>query len=89
MTHSDQHVENGSFPIPYPRVPGHEIVGDVVAIPPSETAWKLGQRVGGAWHGGHCHNCQYCRVGDFVMCTHEDINGASTRCLYILPYPRH
>lgn len=38
--------------IQLPRVPGHEIVGQVVAVHPSETKWKIGQRVGGGWHGG-------------------------------------
>ena len=36
-----------------PRIPGHEVIGHVVAIGPHEKEWKLGDRVGGAWHGGH------------------------------------
>lgn len=36
-----------------PRIPGHEIIGDVVAVGPTEKKWKEGDRVGGAWHGGH------------------------------------
>ncbi|KAI1797215.1 GroES-like protein [Ganoderma leucocontextum] len=72
---SDEQVPNGVYPVQYPRIPGHEIVGDVVAIPPSETRWKLGDRVGGGWHGGHCHSCSRCRVGDFMTCENEDING--------------
>ncbi|KAH0556036.1 hypothetical protein GP486_006022 [Trichoglossum hirsutum] len=34
-------------------VPGHETIGDIVALGPDETLWKVGDRVGGAWHGGH------------------------------------
>ena len=34
-------------------VPGHEIVGTVVELGPGEKNWKVGDRVGGAWHGGH------------------------------------
>lgn len=34
-------------------VPGHEIVGDVVAVGPGEKTWQTGDRVGGGWHGAH------------------------------------
>ena len=70
----------GMFPnIQYPLVPGHEIVGDVVAVPPSEKKWKVGQRVGGGWHGGHCHSCHSCAVGDYLTCTERDVNGKALR----------
>lgn len=36
-----------------PMVPGHEFVGDVVAVGPGEQVWKIGDRAGGGWHGGH------------------------------------
>ena len=35
------------------RIAGHEIVGDVAAVPDSEKTWKVGDRVGGGWHGSH------------------------------------
>ena len=38
----------------FPLVPGHEVVAEVVAVPDSEKRWKIGDWVGGAWHGGHC-----------------------------------
>jgi NADPH:quinone reductase-like Zn-dependent oxidoreductase len=34
-------------------VPGHETIGEVVALGPNETLWKVGDRVGAPWHGGH------------------------------------
>lgn len=34
-------------------VPGHESVGDVVAVGPGEQNWRVGDRAGGCWHGGH------------------------------------
>ena len=75
---SDEQVatEGVGFPVQYPRVPGHEIVGDVVAVPPSEKIWKLGQRVGAGWHGGHCLSCPRCRIGDYITCEKTTINGA-------------
>jgi D-arabinose 1-dehydrogenase-like Zn-dependent alcohol dehydrogenase len=38
-------------------VPGHEIIGNVAAVPDSEKVWKVGDRVGGPWHGGHDGEC--------------------------------
>ncbi|KAI0368656.1 GroES-like protein [Pilatotrama ljubarskyi] len=74
---SDAVIPEGGIPTQFPRIPGHEIIGDVVAIPPTEKVWKLGQRVGGGWHGGHCLTCPRCRLGDFITCEKEDINGVS------------
>ncbi len=36
-----------------PIVPGHEIIGHVVAVGDGVIGWSIGDRVGGAWHGGH------------------------------------
>lgn len=58
-----------------PTVPGHEIVGEVAAIPPSEKHWKVGQRVGSGWHGGHCLTCDTCRKGFFNLCDNASVNG--------------
>ncbi|PIL25664.1 hypothetical protein GSI_11414 [Ganoderma sinense ZZ0214-1] len=73
---SDDAVATGHFriPIQYPRIPGHEIVGDVVAVPSTEKKWTLGQRVGAGWHGGHCSSCSRCRVGDYITCETKSIN---------------
>jgi D-arabinose 1-dehydrogenase-like Zn-dependent alcohol dehydrogenase len=57
----------------YPRVPGHEIAGRVDAVGADVTNWKVGQRVGVGWHGGHCFVCDACRRGDFILCRNEKI----------------
>lgn len=36
-----------------PIVPGHEIIGHVVATGDGVADWKVGDRIGGGWHGGH------------------------------------
>ena len=36
-----------------PIVPGHEIIGYVAAVGEGVSDWKAGDRIGGAWHGGH------------------------------------
>ncbi|KAJ3993847.1 GroES-like protein [Lentinula boryana] len=72
---SDAMVKYGMAALP--RVAGHEIVGDVVSVPAGETRWKVGDRVGSGWHGGHCHECGSCKEGDFITCSKEAINGVS------------
>ena len=37
----------------YPRIPGHEIIGTVQKLGSKVTKWKIGDRVGLGWHGGH------------------------------------
>lgn len=73
VCHSDSFAQSGWGG--FPRIPGHEIVGDVAAVPASEKIWKVGDRVGAGWHGGHCHNCGSCRSGDFMTCQNQKING--------------
>jgi D-arabinose 1-dehydrogenase-like Zn-dependent alcohol dehydrogenase len=69
VCHSDSLVKGGLWPgIQYPRVPGHEVVGVVDAVGERATQWKIGQRVGIGWHGGHCGYCDACRAGDFIGC---------------------
>jgi D-arabinose 1-dehydrogenase-like Zn-dependent alcohol dehydrogenase len=49
---SDYFLGTGHLPNPWPMIPGHEIVGDVVALGEGVTRQKIGDRVGGPWHGG-------------------------------------
>src|SRR5262245_23751694 len=39
--------------------------------------WKVGQRVGVGWYGGHCGHCDRCRRGDFVTCRNARVPGIS------------
>jgi len=76
VCHSDSVTKEGLFPgIAYPRVPGHEVVGVVDAIGDGVTMWKVGQRVGLGWYGGHCGKCEPCRRGDLVCCVQLKIPG--------------
>jgi D-arabinose 1-dehydrogenase-like Zn-dependent alcohol dehydrogenase len=69
ICHSDSLVKDGLWPgIQFPRVPGHEVVGLVDRIGSGVAQWKVGQRVGVGWHGGHCGYCNACRRGDFFGC---------------------
>ncbi len=78
VCHSDSFCKEGSFPgIQYPRVPGHEVAGVVDALGEGVETWKVGQRVGIGWYGGHCKVCPSCRRGDFMTCSNSQICGIS------------
>src|SRR5215831_8078480 len=78
VCHSDALTKDGSFPgIVYPRAPGHEIAGVVDALGSDADPWKIGDRVGVGWHGGHCGKCDSCRRGDFITCVKLQIPGIS------------
>ncbi len=61
-----------------PRVPGHEVVGRIVALGPQvPPPWQLGQRVGVGRLGGHCNACVMCRQGRFELCQDQPFVGAT------------
>lgn len=64
VCHSDAVVRMGGFGNSFPIIPGHEIIGEVAAVPSSEKRWKEGDRVGGPWHGGHDGNLGHLCVTD-------------------------
>src|SRR5207247_1806776 len=69
VCHSDSLTKEGIWPgLQYPRVPGHEVAGIVDAVGAGVAGWKVGDRVGVGWHGGHCGHCDACRHGDFLVC---------------------
>jgi D-arabinose 1-dehydrogenase-like Zn-dependent alcohol dehydrogenase len=78
ICHSDYFAKEGLFPgIAYPIVPGHEVIGLVDAVGTGVIRWRVGQRVGVGWYGGHCGICDPCRHGDFVLCETGRIPGIS------------
>jgi D-arabinose 1-dehydrogenase-like Zn-dependent alcohol dehydrogenase len=77
ICHSDAITKEGWMPVRYPRVPGHEVVGRIDRVGAGVVAWKEGQRVGVGWHGGHCGQCEACRVGDFLTCETQQVCGIS------------
>lgn len=78
VCHSDALVkEGGPYPIVYPRVPGHEVIGVIDALGANVREWSAGQRVGVGWHGGHCFVCAACRRGDFINCANAQVTGVS------------
>jgi alcohol dehydrogenase, propanol-preferring len=62
---TDLHIVEGELPARKPRlIPGHQIVGEVVA----GAALSRGTRVGVSWIGGTDGSCPYCRRGMENLC---------------------
>lgn len=75
---SDAALAMGEFgPGPFPRVPGHELIGDVVEVGPGVSKFSPGDRVGGPWHGGHDGSCRQCSRSQFQMCDNKAVNGVT------------
>jgi len=75
VCHSDSATVEGLFPIDWPRVPGHELVGRIDALGSNVKGWAVGQRVGVGFLGGSCGYCEFCRNGDLVNCRNQEYTG--------------
>ena len=70
---TDLHVVDGELPHPaLPLVPGHQIVGRVVA---GGDRFSEGERVGVPWLGGTCGRCRFCRSGRENLCDAPTFTG--------------
>lgn len=73
---TDLHVVDGDLKAPaLPLVPGHEIVGDVVAVGEGVDPARVGERVGVGWLGRACGACDYCRAGQENLCDRPQFTG--------------
>ncbi|KAK2594912.1 hypothetical protein QQS21_007360 [Conoideocrella luteorostrata] len=77
VCHTDLFVQQGLLGDLFPRVPGHEAVGDVVAVGEGVSRVQVGERIGAAWHGGHDGSCHSCQRGMFQLCNNAAVNGVS------------
>ena len=95
---TDLHILDGELPAHKPgMVPGHEVVGRVVALGSAVTRFRVGDRVGIPWLGGTCGHCAYCAAQHENLCdtpvfTGYDRNGgfaeyalADARFCFALP----
>ena len=78
VCHSDHFVTDGLWPgLELPRVPGHEVAGVVDALGEGVEEFRVGDRVGLGWHGGHDGTCDICLTGRFIHCRNSRITGIS------------
>lgn len=73
---TDLHVVDGELTEPrLPIIPGHQIVGEVVAVGTNVQRWHRGDRVGVPWLGRSCGQCDYCRAHRENLCDHIGLTG--------------
>jgi propanol-preferring alcohol dehydrogenase len=72
---TDLHVIDGDLPgISHPLIPGHEIVGEVLAAGDG-ACWQAGARVGVPWLGWTCGKCDHCLAGRENLCDRARFTG--------------
>ncbi|RSM57584.1 alcohol dehydrogenase [Amycolatopsis sp. WAC 01376] len=95
---TDLHVAEGDLPVHRAGViPGHEVVGEVVAVGDDVSGFSTGDRVGIAWLRETCGRCRYCRRGRENLCPESRYTGwdedggyaefAVVPAAYALPLP--
>lgn len=74
---TDLHVTEGDLPVHRPHVvPGHEVVGEVLAIGSDAAAgFAVGDQVGIAWLRHTCGMCAYCVRGQENLCAESRYTG--------------
>jgi propanol-preferring alcohol dehydrogenase len=73
---TDLHLVDGELPgIALPLIPGHEIVGTVIAAGPGVDRWSTGDRLGIGWLGWTCGECEACRSGLENLCARARFTG--------------
>ena len=69
LCHSDLSMVNNDWGnARYPLVPGHEVIGRVVAVGPEAKRVKVGDRVGIGWYESSCMACTQCLSGHHNVC---------------------
>lgn len=70
LCHSDLSILNNDWGFSqYPVIPGHEVVGRIVAVGDHVKKLAIGQRVGIGWHVNSCMQCHECLTGDHNLCS--------------------
>ena len=73
---TDLHVVEGELPVRLsPLIPGHQIVGQVVAVGSRVDGFAVGDRVGVAWLNRTCGECRYCLAGRENLCEQAMFTG--------------
>ncbi len=76
VCHTDLHTVEGELSVPQlPIVPGHQVVGEVVALGPDAAGWSIGDRAGVFWLHDACGVCAFCRRGDENLCPNAEFTG--------------
>ncbi|WP_163514632.1 NADPH-dependent aldehyde reductase Ahr [Gelidibacter japonicus] len=73
ICHSDLSMINNEWGMTqYPMVPGHEIIGEVIAIGKAVKNVKVGDKVGLGWMSSSCMSCEQCMDGHHHLCAQSE-----------------
>ncbi len=75
ICYADVHETLGHLPGSFPRVLGHEPVGEIVSVGPGVTSRKVGDRVGTAWIQATCGRCEWCARAQKNFCAKQEATG--------------
>ncbi|WP_353057925.1 alcohol dehydrogenase AdhP [Propionimicrobium sp. PCR01-08-3] len=77
VCHTDLHAVNGDWPDkpPLPRIPGHEVIGEIVEVGEGVDYLNVGERVGVPWLHWACGTCEQCLSGWETLCTQQQRTG--------------
>ena len=73
LCHSDLSMINNDWGMTqYPIVPGHEIIGEVIAIGNAVKNVGVGDKVGLGWMSASCMSCEQCMDGEHHLCSKSE-----------------
>ena len=75
ICYTDIHQTLGHLPGAFPRILGHEPVGEIVSVGPGVRTRKVGDRVGVAWVQATCGRCEWCLRGREHFCADQQATG--------------
>ncbi|WP_220337134.1 MULTISPECIES: zinc-dependent alcohol dehydrogenase family protein [unclassified Wenzhouxiangella] len=76
LCRTDLHIVDGELDAPkLPLIPGHQIVGRVVALGDDVPDLSVGDRVGVPWLGRTDGDCRFCRRGRENLCESAEFTG--------------
>lgn len=68
-------VEGDIHPPGLPITPGHQVVGEVVAVGEGVAGWVVGERAGVPWLHNSCQDCEFCERGQENLCARAQFTG--------------
>lgn len=78
LCYTDVHQTNGDLPGEFPRILGHEPVGEIVAVGPGVRTRHVGDRVGVPWMQASCGRCEWCLRGRPMFCANQITTGGES-----------
>lgn len=71
ICYTDVHQTKGELPGEFPRILGHEPVGEIMEVGSSVTTRRVGDRVGVPWIQASCGRCEWCVRSKRMFCEQQ------------------